>query len=144
MFPESLEYSLGAFMMEGYVILGMDSHIIHVNLQPLFWEHIREDMVHESLEGGGGVAKPEEHDSGFEESHRGDKGSFPLIFLSDTNVVISPTNVEFSEQDRFLHIIDEFRDEGERVGVLDGVGVQVAIILAWVKGSILLWYEEER
>ena len=123
MFPESLEYPPGAFVMEGYVPFGVDSHIIHVNLQPLFWEHICKNMVHEGLEGGGSIAKSEEHDSGFKESHQSDKGSFPLIFLPDTNVVISPTNVKFSEQGRFLHIINEFRDEREGVGVSDGVGV---------------------
>ena len=80
-------------------------------------------MVHEGLEGGGCVAEPEEHDGGFEKSHGGDKGSFPLVFFSDTNVVISPTNVEFSEQGGFLHIINEFRDERKGVGVSDGVGV---------------------
>ena len=143
MFPESLEYLSSAFMMEGYIVLGVDSHIIHVDFQPLFQEHIHKDMVHESLEGGGGIAKSKEHDGGFEESHGGDKGSFSLIFLSDMDVVIAPTNVKLSEQGGLLHIVDEFWDEGEGIGILDGVGVQVVVILAWAKGSILLWYEEE-
>ena len=26
---------------------------------------------------------------------------------------------------------------------MDGVGAQVAVVLAWAKGSILLWYKEE-
>ena len=46
------------------------------------------------------------------------------------NVVISQANVEFGEQGGFFHVVDEFRDQGERVGILDGVGVQVAVILA--------------
>ena len=100
-------------------------------------------MVYESLEGGGSIAESKEHDGGFEEFHGGNESSFPLILLLDTNVVISPTNVKFSEQGRFLHMVDEFWDEGEGIGILDGVGVQVAVILAWAKGSILLWYEEE-
>ena len=95
-------------------------------------------MVHESLEGGESVAKSEEHNSGFKESHRGDKGSLPLIFLLDTNVVISPTNIKFCEQGRFLHVVNEFRDEGEGIGISDSVGVQVAVILAWAQGSVLL------
>ena len=32
MFPESLEYPSSVLIMEGYVVLGMDSHIVHVNL----------------------------------------------------------------------------------------------------------------
>ena len=101
----------------------MDSKIIHVDLQPFLLYHVHEDVIHESLEGGGSVAKSKEHDGGFEESHWSDKGSFPLIFLLDMNVVISPTNVEFSEQGGFLHIIDEFRDERKGVGISDSVGV---------------------
>ena len=79
---------------------------------------------------GGGIAEPKEHDGGFEESHGGNESGFPLIFLSDVNVVISPTNVEFGEQGGFFHVVNEFRDQGERVGISDGVGVQVVVILA--------------
>ena len=143
MFPELLEYMWSSFMMEGHVVLGVDSHVIHVDLKPLFWKHICADMVHESLKSGGSVAESEEHDCGFEEFHGGDEGGFPLIFLSDVNVVISPTNVELGEQGGFLHIINEFWNEREWIGVLDGVGVQVAVILAWTKSSILLWHKEE-
>ena len=130
MFSESLEYASGALMMEGYVILGVDSHVVHVDLKPLLRKHICEDVVHESLEGGGSVAEPKEHDSGFKESHGGDKSGLPLILLSDANVVISLTNVEFGEKGGFFHVIDEFRDQRERIGISDGVGVQVAVVLA--------------
>ena len=143
MFSESLEHSSGVFVMEGYIVLGVDSHIIHIDLKPLLWDHISKDMIHESLEGGGSVAESKEHDGGFEESHGGNESSFPLIFLLNANVVIFPTNVEFGEQGGLLHVINEFRDEGEWIGILDSVGVQVVVILAWVKGSILLWYKEE-
>ena len=130
MLSESLEYMLGALMMESYVILGVDSHVVHVDLKPLLRKHICEDVVHESLEGGGSIAEPKEHDGGFKESHGGDQSGLPLIFLLDANVVISPTNVEFGEQGGFFHVIDEFRDQGERIGISDGVGVQVAVVLA--------------
>ena len=130
MFFESLEHMSGVLMMESDVILGVDSHVFHVDLKPLLQKHICEDVVHESLEGGGGVTEPKEHDSGFKESHGGDESSFPLIFFSDANVVIPPTNVKFSEQGGFFHVVDEFRDQGERIGISDGVGVQVAVILA--------------
>ena len=72
---------------------------------------------------GKGIAEPKEHDSGFKKSHGGDESSLPLIFLLDVNVVIFPTNVKFGEQGGFLHIVDEFWDEGEWIGVSDSVGV---------------------
>ena len=87
-------------------------------------------MVHESLEGGGSIAESEEHDSGFEESHGGDESSLPLIFFPNMDVVIAPANVKLGEQDGFFHVINEFGDQGERIGVSDGVGVQVAVVLA--------------
>ena len=143
MFSELLEHTLSMFVMEGYIILGVYSHVVHIDLKPLFWEHIHEDMVHESLEGGGSIAESKEYDGGFEESHGGNESSFPLIFLPDANVVISPINVEFGEQGGLLYVIDKFWDEGEWIGISDSVGVQVAVILAWAKSSILLWYKEE-
>ena len=54
-------------------------------------------MVYECLERGGRVTESKEHDGGFKESHGGDESSFPLIFLPNTDVVISPVNVELSE-----------------------------------------------
>ena len=130
MFSESLEHTSSAFMMEGYIILGVDSHVVHVDLKPPLRKHVHKDMVHESLESGGSVAEPKEHDGGFEESHGGNEGGFPLVFLSDVNVVISPTNVKLGEQGGFFHVVDEFGDQGERVSISDGVGVQVVVILA--------------
>ena len=130
MFSESLEHTSSALMMESCIILGVDSHVVHVDLKPLLWEHICKDVVHESLEGGGSVAEPKEHDGGLEESHGGDESGLPLIFLSDVNVVISPSNVKFGEQGGFFHVINEFRDQGERIGISDSVGVQVVIVLA--------------
>ena len=100
-------------------------------------------MIHECLKCGGSIAESEEHDGGFEESHGGNESGFPLILFSDANVVISPSNVEFGKQGGLLHVINKFRDEREWIGISDSVGVQVVVILAWTKGSVLLWYEEE-
>ena len=93
MLPELLEHMSGVFMVEGNTILGVDSHIVHVDFKPLLWEHICKDVIHECLECGGGIAESEEHDGGFEESNRGNESSFPLVLLLDVNVVISPMNV---------------------------------------------------
>ena len=80
-------------------------------------------MVHECLEHGGCIAESEEHDSGFKEFHRSDESSFPLVLFSNADVVVSPSNVKFGEQGGFFHVIDKFWDEGERVGIVDGVGI---------------------
>ena len=69
-------------------------------------------MVHECLEGAGGIAEAKEHDSQLKKTQRSDERCFPLIFLSDLDVVVSPSNVELGEVRGVLHIINEFRDEG--------------------------------
>ena len=123
MFPESLKHTSGTFMVESYIIFGVDSHIVHVDLEPFLQEHVCKDVIHECLEHGGSIAESEEHDNGFEESHGGDESHFPLVLFPDVNVVISPTNVELGEQGGFFHVINEFGNQGERIGISDGVGV---------------------
>ena len=80
-------------------------------------------MVHECLKCGGSIAKSEEHDSGFKQSHGSDEGSLPLVLFLDADVVVSPANVTFGEQGGLLHVINEFRHKKKRVGVSDSVGV---------------------
>ena len=69
-------------------------------------------MIHECLEGGWGVAEAKEQDSGFKESHQGDKGCFPLILFSEADVVVSPSYVELGEYGGILHVVNEFQDKG--------------------------------
>ena len=42
-----------------------------------------------------------------------------------------------------FEFINEVRDEGERIGILDGMFIQVAVILAGVEFPILLFDEKE-
>ena len=64
-FLEVKEDLSGSFMMEGSIIFGVDSHVIHVDLQPFFLDVVGEDVIHEHLESGWGIAEPEEHHGGF-------------------------------------------------------------------------------
>ena len=52
-------------MMEGDIVLSVDSKVIHVDFQPFLPQHVSENVVHECLKCGGSIAKSEEHDSGF-------------------------------------------------------------------------------
>ena len=45
---------------------GMDTEVIYINLEPLFCNNIREDVIHEYLEGGRSIAKTKEHIGRFE------------------------------------------------------------------------------
>ena len=92
-------------------------------------------MIYKCLECGGSITESEEYNSGFEESHWGNESSFPLILFLNADVVVSPLNVKFSKQCGLLHILSEFWDEGKRIGVVDGMGVQVMVVLAWMQCS---------
>jgi len=85
-----------AFLVGGSV-RGEDEEIIHIDDEPSFGDHIPEGVVHESLKSGGRVGEAEEHDSRFEEAFMGNEGSFPLVSVFDADVVVAPSNIEFSE-----------------------------------------------
>ena len=98
-------------MVEFEVVFGVDAKVVHVDFQPFLPQHISKDVIHKCLEHGGSVAKFEEHDGRFKESHGCDECRFPLVFLSDVDVVVSPADVKFGEQGRLFHVVDKFRDE---------------------------------
>ena len=119
-------------MVEGKVIFGVDADVVHINFQPFFHYHIGKDVVHKGLECRQCVAKPEEHHCWFKKSQGGNKGGFSLVFFTNVDVVIAPSDVKFHEEGGILHVVDEFRDEQQRVCILDGVGVEISVVLARV------------
>ena len=121
----------------------MYPQIVHINLEPSFGDHVGKDMIHERLKGWRGITEAKEHDGGFEETERGGEHCLPLIFLPNTNVVITPLNIKLSEQSRVLHVVDQLRDEGERIPIANSVGVEISIVLAQLQGSVLLGHEEK-
>ena len=81
MFSKILEDSSCSFVVQGEVVLSVDSHIVHVDFEPSFHYHVHTNMIHECLEGGGCIAKTEKHDSWFIQSQGGYESSLPLVFL---------------------------------------------------------------
>ena len=111
MFAKVLEDVACSFMMEFEGTGGVKSKVIHVDFEPAFGNHVSENMVHEGLKSPGGIANSKEHDGWFKQSERSDECSFPLIFLINMEIVVTPANVEFSEVSGVLHVINEFRDK---------------------------------
>ena len=131
------------FLVEGGVG-GVDEEIIHIDNEPTFCNHIAEGVIHETLEGGGGVGKSEEHHGWFEKSFVGNEGSFPLVSVLDSYVVVSPPDVEFGEDLGISQLVHKIRDEGEWIGIADGVFVDIAVVLTWAESAVLLFNKEER
>ena len=75
----------------------MNEDIVHVDGEPSFSEFFFEQGVHHSLEGGWGVGEPEEHDTRLEEAFIRNEGRLPFVALLDTNIIVSPSDVEFRE-----------------------------------------------
>ena len=141
-FHHPLQDTFSAFFVNGGV-RGEDEEVIHVDNEPSFGDHIAEGVIHESLERGGGVGEAEEHDGGFEEPLMGDEGGFPLVSVLDTDIVVSPSYIEFGENLGVPEFIDEVGDEGEGIGVTNGMFVKVSVVLAGAKSAILLFDKEE-
>ena len=117
-------------MVEGKVIFGVDTDVVHINFQPLFSYHVGEDVVHKGLECRWCIAKPKEYHCMSEKSQGCDEGGFPLVFLTNVDVVIAPSDVELHEEGSVLHVVDEFRDKWQGIRILDGVGIKISIVLA--------------
>jgi hypothetical protein len=131
-----LEDMFGSFLMK-FVVGGEDKEVIHVDDEPSFSDHVLEGVIHESLEGRGGVGKSEEYYRGFKEAFVGDEGGLPLVSVFDLDIVVSPSNVELSERLGILEFVDEVGDEGKGVGVTDRVFIDVMVVLAGSESSIL-------
>jgi hypothetical protein len=71
-------------------------HVVHVDRHPSFRYFFGEDRIHHRLEGCGGVGESKEHDRGFEQAFVSDKGGLPFVSFFDLDIVVSPTDVEFS------------------------------------------------
>jgi len=81
------------------------------------------------LEGSRAVGHSKKHHEGFKEATMGIEGRLPFISRLDAHIVEPPLDVKFCEVLGSTELGDEFRDEGERIPVLDGHSVQRTIVL---------------
>ena len=100
-----------------------DQNVIQVHYYDPFSYEGSEDVVHHSLEGSGAVGHFEEHHEGFKEAAIGTKDCFPFISRFDVYIVETPADIKFCKVPGSTELGDEFRDEGERVFVLDSYSV---------------------
>ena len=64
------------------------------------------------MEHGRGVYESKEYDCGFEETLMGNEGSFPLVSVFDSDIVVPPSDIELGENLGSLEIVHKIRDEG--------------------------------
>jgi len=96
------------------------------------------------LEGSRAIGHSEEHHERFEEATVGTEDRLPFVSGLDVYIIEALADVKFREVPGSTELGDEFGDKGERVSVLDGHGIQCAIILDQPGQTILLFNEEHR
>ena len=105
--------------------------IVHIDRHVSFINKVLEDVVHHGLEGGRAVGEAEEHDQGFEEAPIRLEGSFPLISLFDSHIVVSPTYIQSCKVPGLgvRNPVDNVRYEGQQVGVLHCHCIELSVVL---------------
>ena len=83
----------------------MDAKIVHIDFIPSFSDHISEDVIHQCLEHGWGIAEAEEHYYEFKEPEGSNECSLPLISLTELNVVVFPMDIKLSKKGGVPHVI---------------------------------------
>ena len=72
---------------------GEDNYVIDVNKAGTALQ-IPQDCLHQSLEGGAGVAQPEWHHLKMEEASMGDHGSLPFAVLAHDDLPIATLEIQ--------------------------------------------------
>ena len=62
--------------------------------------------------------------------------------ILDVDIVVSPLNIKLGEVFCILEFVNKVRDEEERIGISDGVLIQIAIILIGMEFPVLLFDKE--
>ena len=137
---EALQNLLHLGLMFRKSTFGEDHDVVDVDDHNVF--HVGENLVHHGLECGQGVAESEEHDSGFVGSSMADERGFPFITFLNPYIVVFPLKVYLCEVLRTLELVDELRDEWERVVVPYSMFIQVPVVLDHPLSSIFLQHEE--
>ena len=121
-----------------------DQNVVQVHHYDLFGYEGSEDVIHHSLEGGETVGHSKEHHERFKEAMVNAEGHFPFISGLDMYVIETPSDIKFCEVPGSTELGNEFRDERERVPVLDSYGIQHMIVLDQPEQTIFLFNEEHR
>jgi hypothetical protein len=111
--------------MSKMVCLGfsIDEDIIKENSDKMV-EKGMEDMIHEALEGGGGITQAKGHDQKLIVALMSSKGSLGNVCLFHTYLVVARTNIQFSEELGATQFIQEVINDRNGEFFFDGKFVE--------------------
>ena len=137
-----LKDTMGLFSM-GCWVRGGDEEVIHIDDEPSFSDHVSEGIIYELLECGRRVTQVKEYDCWLKKSFMDNKGSFPLMTVFDSYVVISQTNIRLGEVSSLFQLVYKVGDEEKGICIARSMFIEIVIILARAEFAILLFYKEE-
>lgn len=91
----------------------------------------------------GGVHEFEEHDHGFKKAFVCDEDSLPLMSIIDSDAVVAPSDAKLSEDFSSFEFVHKIRDEGKGIGISNSMFVQIVVVLAGAKTTILFLDDKE-
>ena len=107
-----VQYLVYQSSVMGEVVRGGDQDVVHVNYNLSCACEFAKGCVHHCLKGAWGVYESKEHDVWFVEAQIDFEGSLPLVSFLNMDVVVSPVNIQFSEEGGILEPINKFWDQG--------------------------------
>ncbi|KAG5335312.1 hypothetical protein C0989_001470 [Termitomyces sp. Mn162] len=106
--------------------------------------HVMEDVIHEVLEGGGGVSHSKGHHKVLKEAIAGAKGGLPFMFQSDPDVVVAGAEVYLYVYLGTAETVNKISNQGEGILVFFSDFVESPIIHAESEQSILLLGKQDQ
>jgi len=106
-----------------------DQDIVQIHHHNAFCYKVSKDVVYHGLEGSWTVGYPKEYYQGFEHTLIGPEGCLLLISRLNVDVVETLMDIQLGKVSSSSELGHEFRDQWERILVLDYYGVKCLIVL---------------
>jgi hypothetical protein len=102
------------------------------------------DMIHEALEGGGGITQAKGHDQELIVTLMSSKGSLGDVNVLHTYLVVARTQIKFSEILSTTQLIQEIINDRNGKLVLDGEFIEGTKVRTHAPSTFFLKYHDHR
>jgi len=124
--------------------LRVNQNVVKVDAYQALHDEVLEDVIHHALEGGRAISEAKKHHQGFKQPSVSLEGSLPLITLSNSDIIVTPANIQLGKVLCPSELVYELRNKRDQILVLDSHCVQGLVVLHQSKGAIFLLDEEYR
>ena len=107
--------------------VGIDKDVVHI-CDSVLIKTFADDLVDICLKRSGSIGETKRHDAVFEMTITGAEGGFVFVSGCDTKPVECVADIDLGEELGAFDAIEEFRNQGQRIPILDGHPIESAII----------------